>query len=472
LFVLFILLCALNNHLSCLYAFTCAFTGVFFQNKNTILKYLLVCVCAVILYLPHWSITMAQFSQGGIGHAQDGWLPVPHKWVLFSFLKTLFGTGQVWMVFLLLLMVAFAITKEILVNKRTVILLILFFANYAIIYLYSVYKAPVFQYSVMLFSAPCFIWAATSIIKFKNKIALLIVSICSGILIYQSIIQKHFFTNAVLNQNGFQSKEYCRMEDKYGKEKVEALYMASQRYFVIAYELKYKRRFNYSIGEDFKTISAFKNHLENSKAEYLLLGEPTCLQLEIVKEYFPALLERWQTLNVNYYLLARSGTSTWAKFEKSTDSSFYLSPGKYNYVLNKEKLEGENFNVDSTDEFCYSAKAELNKLNLKEGNVILAKVKVQSLEQLNDVGFNFSVANAKDSTLFFGGTDIGQFYIADSAGYNAYAEIFIGSELKNWLRQDANITFFIWNRSKKKFKFSDFQIRTINCWSARWSWWE
>ncbi len=193
LFVVFILLAALNNHLSCLYAFTCGAAGLVFQNKKTIVKYSVACLAAVILYLPHWSITMAQFAQGGIGHSQDGWLAAPDKWALFGFLKTLFGTGYVWILILVLVGIGFALMKDFPVNKKTIVLIALFFVNYSLIHFYSVTKAPIFQYSVMLFSAPCFIWAITGIIKFKPKWGVVSAIVLSFVLIYQSVVKKRFF---------------------------------------------------------------------------------------------------------------------------------------------------------------------------------------------------------------------------------------------------------------------------------------
>jgi hypothetical protein len=471
LFILFILLAALNNHLSCLYAFTCGAAGLFFQNKTTFVKYLGTCIAAVILYLPHWPITMSQFAQGGIGHSQDGWLAAPGKWALFGFLKTLFGTGYVWMLFLLLIGIGFALMKEFSVNKKSVVLLVLFLVNYTLIYSYSVFKAPIFQYSVMLFSAPCFIWAFSGAIKLKPKWGITATVILSFALIYQSVAVKRFFSNAVLNENGFQSKWYCQLEDEYGKGKVESYYMASQKYFVINYELKYKRLFNYHIGEEFKDIASFKQQIRNSKAEYILLGEPTHAQLEIVKEYFPYLHHCAQCLNVNCYVLSKIKKESKSTFEDVLYVSPESSTELFEYGYNKEKWSGR-LQVDSLDEFCFSAKTKLKELGLKEGNVILAKVKLQSKERLNDVGFNFSIANEKDSTLFFGGPDVGQFYTSDSTGYYAYSEIFVGSDLKYWLKQDAKVTFFIWNRSKKKFVLSDFRMEMIDYWPARWSWWD
>lgn len=471
-FVIFILLAALNNHLSCLYVFTCGAAGLFYQNKTTVLKYIAACVAAVLLYLPHWSITMAQFAQGGIGHSQDGWLPVPDKWVLFSFLRTLLGTGYVWMLFVAMIVIGFALAKDFKVNKKSLVLLALFFVNYAIIHWYSVYKAPIFQNSVMLFSAPCFIWAITGMIKFDKKWGGILAVVTSFALIYQSVAGKHFFTSAVLNQNGFQSVRYCQLEDKYGKGKVEAYFMASQRYFVILHELKYNRRFNYFIGEDFKDISSFKNQIKNSKAEYILLGEPSYTQLEIVKEYFPYLHQHGQNLNVNCYLLSKNKTDDIVKYEKVFYSSSPSSPDRFEYGFNKEKMQNNVLKVDSLDEYCFSAKTELKDLDLEEGHVILAKIKIQSAGQLNDVGLNFSIANAKDSTLFFGGPDIGQFYTSDSTGYYAYSEVFMGSDLKYWLDQDSKITIFVWNRSKRKFNLGDFEIKVIDYWPERWNWWE
>lgn len=468
-FVLFVLLAALNNHLSCLYAFTCSAVGLFLQNKNTVIKYVMACVAAVILYLPHLSITMAQFAQGGIGHSQDGWLAAPDKWALFSFLKTLFGTGYAWIFFLLLIIIAIVHLKEFKTNKKTNVLVVLFVVNFIMIYSYSILKAPIFQYSVMLFSAPCIIWATTSILRFKGKWSTIMWGGVSCVLIFQSVIGKQFFTNAVLNENGFQSSEYCKLEDRLGAGKLESFYMGSQRFFVINYELKYNRRFNYFIGEDFKDISSFKNQLKNSKADYILLGEPTEMQLAIAKEYFPVVVEHKQTLNVNCYLLSKKESEV-VKMDESRSS--LISSGKFELSYNKEKLNGSVYDVDSLNEFCYSAKAELKKLSLKEGNVLLAKVKVKSVEQLNDVGFNFSISDAKDSTLFFGGPDMGQFYTKDANTYYVYSELFLGSDLKHWLARGGKVTFFIWNRSKKKFELSDFEIQLIDYWPSRWSWWD
>jgi flavodoxin len=285
------------------------------------------------------------------------------------------------------------------------------------------------------------------------------------------VIEKHFFVNAVLNQNGFQSQKYVGMEKKYGKDKVETYYLGSQRFFVIVYELKYGRKFNYFIAEDFKSIGAFKEQLKNSKADHILLGEPTETQLEIAKEYFPFVPHFAQPLNVNCYQLSKIGSKTYGREELLLDSSSLAFRGTWNYEFNNDRMKNGIYEVDSLNEFCFTVKNKLRNLIMREGNVILAKVKVKSKEALKDVSFNFSISNQKDSTLFFGGPEISEFY-TDSAGYYAYSEIFVGSDWNKWIRQDAKITFFIWNRGKKKFSLSDLEIKTIDYWPERWNWWK
>jgi hypothetical protein len=468
LFVMFILLASLNNHLSCLYALSCGLFGLFFQKKSTILKYLGACVLSVLLYLPHLPITLTQLAVGGIGHGQDGWLPPPDRFALFSLIKTLFGTGYIWIVFVLLLVIS-VILKKARLERKIIYLVLIFLFNYAIIHLYSVAKAPIFQYSVMLFSAPCFIWAFTGMLRVSEKKSVLIAVPFCVLLLVQSLWKKDFFNNAVLNQNDYQSEKYCEMEDKYGKGKIEALYGAAQPYFVVHYEVKYKRPFKYHL--KVTDVSDFKNKIQNSDASFFILGDPSYTELELVKEKFPFLIESSQHLNVNHYVFSKQSGSSTAVTDQVVDQSSLKANGNYEYSYNREKFK-DAYQIDSLDEFPFAAKAELKKVGLKEGQVILAKIRLNSEAPLSDVGFNYSITNEKDSALFFGGPDLKVFYSKDPTGYWAYSEIFLGSEYKNWIKEESRITFFLWNRGKHKFTLSECEIKTFDYWPSRWSWWD
>jgi hypothetical protein len=472
-FAFFILLCALNNHLSCLFALICGLFGLFFQDKKSFGFYLGACIVSVLLYLPHLPITLFQLGMGGIGHEQDGWLAPPDKFVLFSFVKTVFGTGFVYTAFIFLLLLSFILKKAV-VDKKAILLFMIFFLNYAIIHLYSVYKAPIFQYSVMLFSAPCLIWAITSMIRITEQKAAALTLIVSGILIVQSVAKKHFFTNATLNQNEMQTDMYVRAEDELGKGKVLGIFGGAQQNFIQLYQLKQHRKFNYYLNTDekVKNITSFKSILKGTKAEVICLGDPSETQLELVKEQFPFLLKAFRPLNANYYEFSKTPEANWAKTENRVDSSRLDSKMNYEYVFNGKKMENGIYRIDSLDEFPFSTNARLSQVSTKEGQVVFGRMKVWSRKVLNDVGFHVCLKNDKDSTLFFGGPDIKVFFEPDSLGYWVYTEMFLGSAYKKWLKQESKVQFFIWNRGKHKFKVSDFKFETINYWSERWKWWD
>jgi 4-amino-4-deoxy-L-arabinose transferase-like glycosyltransferase len=470
-FAVFILLCALNNHLSCLFAFTCGIFGLCFQKKETFLTYVGACMAAVILYLPHLGITMAQLGQGGIGHEQNGWLAMPDRFVLFSLTKTLLGTGFVWLIFFAALVISIRTMKET-PNRKILFLFILFLVNYGIIHWYSVYKAPIFQNSVMLFSAPCFIWALTGLINFKDKVAGALVGLISVALIGQSIFVKHFFENAVLNQNEFQYQKYIETEKKFGEGKVFGLFFGTQPYFVELYESKNNKKINNKQELGYDDLRSF---IKDCKAEAIVLGDASWVQTEIVKENYPYLIEQKQSLNVNYRLFSKQNRNAINEMEVVLDSSGILKRYYYEWNYNKDKIsmQGQAFtcNVDSSDEYPFSAKALIRNVAKREGNMILLKVKLQSNEILNDVGVNYSITNQKDSTLFFGGTEVRNMVPGSNASY-VYTQVFMGSDFRKWRDEGCKITFFVWNRGKHKFTINDLQIKTIDYWPERWSWWE
>jgi hypothetical protein len=305
----------------------------------------------------------------------------------------------------------------------------------------------------------------------------MVVSVISAVLIFQSLYVKNFFENAVLNQNEFQFNKYEEAEAKYGKNNVQALFFGTQPYFVVLYEAKRNKRINYKIiWPGNSETKDMREVLRNSKTQVVLLGDANPMQIEIAKEYYPYLIEYKQSLNVNYCLYSKEkGALVSNSFETILDSSDYFKPGNYEYTLNQEKLQKQNNSViyrsDSLDEFPFSVKATLNKVGFKDGQMILAKMKLKSSAPLNDLSINYNITNKNDSSLFFGGAEIHS-TIQDSSGFYAYSQIYLGSDYKKWIKEDCKITFFIWNRGKNKFTVTDPKIKTFDYWPARWSWWD
>ena len=77
--------CCYNHHLSLLFAFIVGLTGLFFLKKEIIKPYIISLVAILILYIPHVSIFLDQFGQGGLE-----WLRAPGKDFIIEHLAFIF----------------------------------------------------------------------------------------------------------------------------------------------------------------------------------------------------------------------------------------------------------------------------------------------------------------------------------------------------------------------------------------------
>lgn len=475
---LFFLLCALNAHISALFALSLGVAGLAFLKKNNRLNYFIACAVAVVLYLPHLPITFFQLDYGGIGSAQNGWLPPPGKLAFLEFIKTALGTGYVWLLFAVLICASFVINKTKVINRKSLLLLVIFFVNYFVIYFYSVLKAPVFQFSVMLFSVPALIVGLSGIMHFKEKYMIPVIGLISFVLLFQSVYKKEFFISAVLNQNEFQYNVLKQAAAKHGSAKVEAVFFDTEKYFLMHYELRDGKKQKYHMGyePEISDVAGFTGLLSKSRADRIILGNPMPSQIEIVKTYFPFLEDFTETANVSCYTFSKTRSSR----SDETPISFLNSSSiknqadyVYSYNHNKESKRGNEFtySVDSLNEYPFAIEALLSKVSRKSGNVVLAKIKLNSDTALSEVSFNCVIKNDKDSTLYFGGPEIRGFY-SKNEPYWVYCELFVGSEYDNWLKQNSKLTFFIWNRGKHQFKIIDASVITLDFRPKRWALWE
>ncbi len=135
LYAVFILVGALNHHMNALFAFTLSLFTLLLLPAERRKKFIITCVAAVILYLPHMAITLYQFSIPGIGADAGGWLTPPKRHAGLDFIQVVLGTGFTYLVVVLICCVAFFL-KEKRENKKIIFLLSLFLLNYAIIHLY------------------------------------------------------------------------------------------------------------------------------------------------------------------------------------------------------------------------------------------------------------------------------------------------------------------------------------------------
>ncbi len=468
---LFAVLSALNQHINGLFAFTLCASGLFFLNRNNFKPYLITLLITVIAYLPHLPVTLYQLSIGGIGIGSGGWLPKPEFTAVLGFLKILFGTGKNWWVFLALVITCAFLNKKFSLNKKQLLLLIVFSINYLIVYFYSILNAPIFQNSVMLFSGITMVILVSSLLDIKNKMAF---NISSGLilvlLIFKTYYKKDYFRQCVKTVFEYQYERTFEHKKTLGKENVYPIFFDSDEVMEGIYFKKYNDTFKYKGSHDSVTISMkhFSEFVASLKTDYLILSSAFPMYQSVAMQYYPYLIENVQTQAVNYKLYSKRPQDK-SKVVKG-ESEIYFA----NYQ-NKKDLEFKNglpFVVDSLNEYPFGADVALNKISSKVGQVISLKATLKLNRKVNDIRACISI-NATDKNIpgIFDAKSSGEFVMRADSTITVYANSFCGTPYKK-MKDTSKCGFFIWNAAKEKFVITDFEVKTIDFWSQKWNYWE
>jgi len=329
LFGIFAAICAYIHHFSMLTAFLIAAAGFFFLKKKTFLKYLLACLVAVVLYAPHIPVLLHQIGLGGIGGV-DGWLAPPTPRFTLYYFRYLFHFS--WIATLVTI-VAHIVSSKI--NKeqwnsnkiKLVTALLLFITPFAIGYAYSLYVNPVLQYSCLIFSFPLLLLAAASFIdstlNIKKIVALFLIL---ATMTYSLVASRQHYKFLASQWYGISVSKTMEWRDKYGQDNVDCL-LNMKTHFLAYYEEKYgiclnnKHYFNIPC-DDF----SFMQKVRHLQSNYLVVVGLTDLQLEIVKQFYPVLVEYLPCFTSEIYVFAKTGTSIEGMEKNSTEEYVWDTP--------------------------------------------------------------------------------------------------------------------------------------------------
>lgn len=439
-FGLLCLLCGFNNHLNALFALTCGLAGLLLIRRQQWLPYLVTNLAVVICYLPHLPITLTQLQTGGLGTADNGWLPPPNNTVLFDFLKTLFGTGYVGLCILVvsLLVVITGLVPGSRLSKKQVLLVVLFLANYGIIHLYSIVRSPVLQYSVLLFSAPCLVVGFASFFGRLSKQVFygLTVVMLAGLLL-QDLMVKQGLDD--VHRQGFEmmARETLREVEQYGDQAVTALYTA-EPYFIRYYEAKFQHRLPYKLTSDnmpadVPRMRAYFRQLPPT-VNHFVLGDVSPLMVELTRERFPVITRHQQGYFYNVLTLSADKHARPAADDALLNTwDLFRSLGSFRCDTRVKPLDGV-YRLDSTgEEFPLAYRTRFSDLGLRGGQWLLAEVTFEAggPQRLEHDMLCFSVNMPDSSRHCFTAAKFADF-MTGQGRQKLYLQLFCGSDTPLW----------------------------------------
>lgn len=480
-FSLFALLCAYNHHMSCLFAATIALLGLCYLPKERLKNYLLVCLVTVILYLPNLPVTLYQFSIGGIGFSVGGWLSAPRVNEIYFFMKALLGCGITAKVNMVLFfgLIIVSVFKLIPITKKQLFLFWIFAINYLIIHLYSVFRNPILQYSVLLFCGIALILFLSSFASWLNKKQLYVfVFILILGFSFQSFRKKHIFTKVHVHDFEMQAKTTLEMQERVGKSNVTSIF-GSEKFFVYVYEKKFNTKFNYLSSQDslFQNPRTFREYLEKLKEPYIVVGGLGPADILLVKEYYPNLVSHEENYFSNVTVLSK-------RYYSNTDVSVLNTISLLNtdlelYVDWKKPLtyygDSLSYSLNAEDKkYPFNVKIPIQRTLATKNQYLVAELQFvcDSLSDLDNDKLCLSVSEQGKDAIFYKAVYLKDYYNDEKKKQRAYIELFAGTDFPKWHKKNMNLEVFIEKQKKSKYTIFNFRLHRIDYNPTKWTLWD
>lgn len=274
-----------THYFALLFGLLLTSVSVLYVSKNSFLKLLISSIVAILLYIPHFEVFIYQLGIGGVG-GTGGWLkpPTPKfflKYGLYIFNHSYYLIG----IFLVVLTAGASLKNQ--TNdkfKKRLVLIYLFLAPILIGYFYSVFRNPVLQVSVLIFSFPAlllFVFSWTSETLSLPKISsLTFILIFGGI--FSLIYERDFYNVHYQLPVG----EYYNTLKKSGEK---SLHISNHEdvFLKIYGDLKGQYFSHYTFDEDCTLVSEFQQFLQDTTYKSVVVGNVYKTNFGLASCYYP-----------------------------------------------------------------------------------------------------------------------------------------------------------------------------------------
>ncbi|MBL7916287.1 MAG: glycosyltransferase family 39 protein [Bacteroidia bacterium] len=466
-FIVAVSACMYNHYFSFITAGLYCLAGLFFVRKQTLVPYLLAGVAIVLLYLPHYNLFIHQLAKGGVGGA-DGWLGPPKSDAFVKYLEFVFNDSRQLLILFSMIMSGTILLykKEIRVTKYHFLALFFFLTPFAIAYFYSIYKNPVFQHSVLLFSFPFLLLFIFSFIPNNTKgltAAFLTVVILTGGA-YSTVKEKKYYSTPHFSEFRGIAKRIQELDVKYDPATMDKVVNVFHPYYLQYYLdiLKHPTDFKINSVMNDSEVKSLNRLVTESRKNYLLFAfsntydDPAIDAL--IRTQFPFIIEQDSFFNsgLRLYSKDKNGmvwnalpdavlsygfeTGEWSDELKFRDSSS-VAAGKY------------AIKIDSGNEFGPGLFRSVSELKLSPGSSVDISIKGMSPESVSGAKLVVSIEK-NNETLSWQASDFDR-YLSEPGKWSTVVMHF---DLPTNLKGDETIKIYCWNEKRKVIYFDDFKM--------------
>jgi uncharacterized membrane protein len=317
---------------------TCAFAGIIYLAvyKQDVKKWLLSFAVAASLFAIEFPLLLPQFQQGGLS-----WLGVPDKNYMYYYLQYVAQYTTPILVFLVLGLIAVFIslfTQKEKHKKHIVFSLLVFTTSFAFPYLYSQWRAPIMQYSVLLFGVVFLLSAGFYVYSKLHQT--LFVLVLLGLMLMNTYalinIRKHY---TIFYHQGYKA---AVMAMKPYIQNGTTTFLAGNRKYYFDYYFNQEKLYPNVVSAKIDTLgyAYFYNWLLQHQPDTLIISHGGIIPYEYASIaslfYNNKVLEEYQSLSETFVFTSRK--------QQVFNDTFMVDAVPENYYVNETKLMLENTN--------------------------------------------------------------------------------------------------------------------------------
>ncbi len=446
-------------------------TGFFFIEKKERIKYILSGLIMLLLYVPNLKIFIYQFSIGGLG-GDGGWLGPPKPDAIFSYIAySLNNSFSIIFLCFAFFVISIFIYRGIIKWSKFHSMALLFFLLPALIaYFYSIFKNPVFQYSILLFSFPFLLMLIFSFVpllewSWRQTAAIAVLVLLVG---FNTVVSKNFYNTQHFAVFKDVAEKTAFYNDKYGSANVTSTVNVINPFYINYYLDKQKNKFNYEMykctsAEQFLELSEL---VKKSDTKYFLHGWSNTYNAveteQIIMQFYPYIAGKDSFFN--------SGIKVYSKNEKENYFPRRISFTKTNdcekadwendtlFIDKSLSYKGESsYHIKPENEYSPGFKIQAKDISLRKNSTIEISLWSKSITDLADVSIVFSV-NDGDRSVLWRGSRFSDYKINETD----WRQVLLGYYITEEINPEDKVSIYIYNPAHKEFYADDFRINVLN----------
>jgi MFS family permease len=458
-----------SHYFSFLVAVIVGIAGLFFSRGRR-WSYLLAGLAIVVLFLPYLSICIGQLQIGGIGSGSGGWLAAPQPSFFAEHICAIFNRSKG-----LLIVFGIGFALSVVLHRKSpgkfhVLAMVFFLLPLLIGYGYSVWRNPVLQHSVLLFSLPfflLFVFAWMPSLE-KRLITWFLPVLFFGLFAGYVTLWKPYHLTDHFGRLKEIAEMHRAIEKRYGSSSVTAAFNVDFPYYLGYYWGKQNTAsqilFTKNDGEE--GLVDFRRQLNAAKGNYFVYGWSTCYSppemLSVIHEKYPVLVRCSRWFNSACYVFSKDPAAKEIPNEQLYLSQLLFKQPLPNWSdadtaqLDYDSLSRQTyFQFDSSSIYSPGWSGKLGQLIQSPDQRISVRAKL-NLPDSNATIILVVDVKRKDKSLYWYGRSSKTQYIPEQTG--TWQTIYFGLYLPEDLRLSDDVVIYAYSENKYPARLAELEV--------------